>query len=539
MAGDQIRGGKGSVKPRWLLRTFGFSIPLHAAVFGLLYFGGMRLVESEMIRGYGQESRHSLSTAVDTLHLTMQEMPREEQLRRLTEFLSSHQEQRLHLWSPAAEHLAGDLADHPLGEEDAGDVAAFLSEGEDQRFWLLREDGGPFLRGLIRVETDGRCVPCHDAGETRGVLSMTRSLNQEVGDVRRRLGFWIALGILTWAGLMVVINRMTAQAFERSAARVRADLDAGGSGAGAAAPGVAAQILDPTSSALFESLRRHLEEQERREEDFASRLHHADRLASLGRLAAGLAHEIKNPLAGIQGALEILRDQTAVGPPSGERSVSPPPGEAATGPPPGGPDESTHEVYEQMLAELKRVDGTIRGLLRYARPAPPQRQPTDVPVLLEDTVQLLRPGLARRRITLDLETAPDLPRFPLDAEQIRQVLVNLITNAAEAMEPEGKGGSIRVRAAIFPEGSDLVLAIEDDGPGIAEEDRAKIFQPFFTSKFTGTGLGLAVVDSLVARHGGRLELESAPGVGATFYVILPASEGAAAEGGETDREDGG
>lgn len=499
MAVEENQGLARSVKRRWQLRTFGFSIPLHAAVFALLYFGGIRLLERELVRAYGHESRHALATAIRSLHLTMADQPRDEQLRRLTEYLAAHQELHLQLWSTTGEHLAGDLSAHPLAAQDAGEVGEFLGGPAGQRFWLARSDGGPFVRGLVRLDTDERCVPCHEPGQTRGILSMSRSLSSEIGRARRRLGFWVALGILTWGGLVVVVNRLTAQALERSAARVRADLDAGGSGARARSPSMAAQILDPTSLALFESLRGHLEEQEQREQDFASRLHHADRLASLGQLAAGLAHEIKNPLAGVHGALEILRDET--------------------------PEEATREVHEQMLAELKRVDGTIRSLLRYARPAPPRRSPTDVPALLEDTVQLLRPGLARRKIQLDLETAPGLPSFPLDGEQIRQALVNLISNAAEAIEhdPGAKGGHVVVRAAIFPEGSDLLLAVEDDGPGIPAADLAKIFQPFFTSKFTGTGLGLAVVDSLVARHGGRIELESTPGEGTTFFVILPAA----------------
>ncbi len=510
MTTAETRDAGGSVKPRWLWRTLGFSIPLHAAVFALAYFGGMHLVESEMIRGLGRESQRSLSTAVESLHLTMRDESREELLRRLSEFLAAHQDQHLHLWSAGGEHLAGDLADHPLAEQDAVDVAEFTRQDRGEFFWLARAPaGGPYLRGMVRLDTDARCLPCHEPGQTRGVLSMTRSLSSEIGEARRRLSWWVGLGIVSWVVLMVVVTRLTAQTFERSAARVRADLDAGVDGAAARTPSMAAQILDPTSLALFESLRRHLKAQQRREEDVASRLQHADRLASLGRLAAGLAHEIKNPLAGVQGALEILRDEA--------------------------PGDPNREVYEQMLDELKRVDGTIRALLRYARPSPPRRSSTDVASLLEETVQLLRPDLARRGIGLDLETPPDLPRFPLDAEQIRQVLVNLITNAAEAIEqsPGGPHGRIVVRAAVFPEDGDLVLAVEDDGPGIGEDDRRKIFQPFFTSKFAGTGLGLAVVDSLVARHGGRVELESEPGKGSTFFVILPAAGESSAAPPET------
>ncbi len=184
-----------------------------------------------------------------------------------------------------------------------------------------------------------------------------------------------------------------------------------------------------------------------------------------------------------------------------------------------------------MLAELGRVDGTIRTLLRFARPAPSHRRPTDISSLLEDTVKLLRSGLARRGVALEVRTAPDLGSFPLDAEQIRQVLVNLVNNAVEAIEqgPGAGGGKVALRATRFPQDGSLLLAVDDDGPGIPKEDREQIFQPFFTSKFTGTGLGLAVADSLVNRHSGRIELESTTGEGSTFFVILPLPEAGAAD----------
>jgi signal transduction histidine kinase len=101
---------------------------------------------------------------------------------------------------------------------------------------------------------------------------------------------------------------------------------------------------------------------------------------------------------------------------------------------------------------------------------------------------------------------------------MRQVLLNLVNNAADAMDG---GGRITLRAGSFPNRQDLILAVQDDGPGIAEENQAKIFEPFFTTKFTGTGLGLAIARSLVEQHGGSLELETTPGDGTTFFIFLP------------------
>lgn len=494
-----------SVKPRWIWRALGLSIPLHLAVFSLLYFGGLYLLQDEIVRARSRDSHFLLSTAVNNLHLVMAGGSPEEVRQRLAELAASHRPLSLRLWSAGGEPIAPGPGSDPSAASEASEVGAFLSTLEDERFWLEERGNGPTLRGMVRIRTDQRCQPCHDPGQTRGVASLTRDLSPEIGDLRWRLLLYVVVGAVVWGVLAAVLNRMTALTFKRSAARVRADIDAAGDGSAAAPPPASTRILDPMSTALFESLRRSLEDQRKREEDFASRLQHTDRLASLGRLAAGLAHEIKNPLAGIQGALEILRDESKD----------------------GAGDVSTLEVYDQMLAELGRVDSTIRALLRFARPAPTQRRETDVPELLEDVVRFLGPGLVRRGVELKLETAPDVGSFPLDAEQIRQVLVNLVTNAAEAIEqePGAGGGEVVLRATRFPEDGSLLLAVADSGPGIPQADQERIFQPFFTSKFSGTGLGLAVADSLARRHGGRIELESAAGGGSVFFVILPEPQG--------------
>ncbi len=505
-----------SVKPRWIWRTLGLSIPLHLAVFGMLYFGGMYLLEREMIRAHERDAQLLLLAAVNNLHLIMQNDSRDEARQQSAELAAAHRQLRLHLWTAAGEHISGGDSDLPAPRE-ASHVEAFLGAPESERFWLDRSgDGGPYLRGMVRLRTDERCQPCHEPGETRGVASMTQDLSPEIREQRSRLLLYVGVAAIAWGLLAAALNRMTARAFKRSAATVQAHLDAP-AGVSSPSPGAAAQILDPMSTALFDSLRRSLDEHRQREEAFASRLQHTDRLASLGQLAAGLAHEIKNPLAGIQGALEILRDE------AGDQA-----GDEAG-------DEPSLEVYDQMLAELRRVDGTIRSLLRFARPAPTHRRAVDVPGLLEDTVRLLRPGLARRGVELELETAPGVDGFPLDADQIRQVLVNLVNNAAEAIEQEpGAGGTVALRATRFPADGSLLLAVADDGPGIPEDEQERIFEPFFTSKFTGTGLGLAVADNLVTRHGGRIELESAPGKGSTFFVILPLPQG----GKDSDGEEG-
>jgi signal transduction histidine kinase len=268
-----------------------------------------------------------------------------------------------------------------------------------------------------------------------------------------------------------------------------------GKGGGSAESGVGKLLLDPVSGNLYESLREVLERQQRRDVEVTSRLHHTQRLASLGQLAAGLAHEIKNPLAGIRGVLELLRDEEA--------------------------DDERVRLYREMVEELDRVNGTIHSLLGFARPSPPKRVPTDMADLIDGTAKLLRPGLSKNKIRLVTTVTPETMSFALDPDQIRQVIVNLVNNAAEAIE---KDGTIAIRATPFPDGSGLILAVADDGPGISEEAQEEIFEPFYSTKFSGTGLGLAVARSLVSKHDGEIQVESRLGEGSTFFVLLPQPE---------------
>ena len=131
----------------------------------------------------------------------------------------------------------------------------------------------------------------------------------------------------------------------------------------------------------------------------------------------------------------------------------------------------------------------------------------------------MRPGLSRKNVELAASVADGLPQIRIDASKIRQVLVNLVQNAAEAIGDGG--GLVALRASAAPDGKGVVLVVEDDGPGIAREDLDRLFEPFFTTKFTGTGLGLTISKGLIEQHGGRLHADSAAERGATFYILLP------------------
>jgi two-component system sensor histidine kinase PilS (NtrC family) len=218
------------------------------------------------------------------------------------------------------------------------------------------------------------------------------------------------------------------------------------------------------------------------------------RLADLGTVAAGLAHELRNPLASISGCVELL---------GAAKGLSP----------------EDQRVMGIVLRETARLDQLLTRFLEFTRPAPPQRRPADLAAILGETLDVFQadPAAAGLHVERALESAP----VTCDPDQLRQVAWNLVANAGQACRGAGRPGTVRVACAPAP-GGGATLSVEDDGPGIPPAELSRIFTPFFTTKAGGTGLGLAVVQRIADAHGGAVEVDSAPGQGARFTVRLPA-----------------
>jgi len=468
-----------------LSRTLLVLVPLHLIAFGILYLGLVWLVQREIIAVHGGTARIFAREMVDDLHPVMETSEPTRIRQGLSEFSELHDLLRLQLFDARGRPIAG-------GDTPENTIVTFLGHGQPASFDLIAANDGWAMRGLVSIVSGPQCDRCHMPGQVLGAASMTYDVSVQVSAAHGRIRRGIAVLGLAWAMLVGLSGLASRRLVTRSVERLRAEV---GRASGATATDLSPPsklLFDPLSAELYTTLLETLQRQRRREEQVVSRLHHTDRLASLGQVAAGLAHEIKNPIAGLHGALEILRDETG--------------------------DEHQRELFEQMLSETRRVNETIQSLLRLARPARPRPRPTEVATLLRETVRLLEPGYRKRGVHISCATAPDLKPFQLDTGQMRQVLVNLVTNAAEAMTD---GGTVQLRAAAWPEGDGLILSVEDDGPGIDAEIQRQIFEPFFTTKHTGTGLGLAVARTLVAQHGGSIEVSSTPGAGTTFLVLVP------------------
>jgi signal transduction histidine kinase len=225
----------------------------------------------------------------------------------------------------------------------------------------------------------------------------------------------------------------------------------------------------------------------------------AERLAALGQLSAGLAHEIRNPLGVIKGSAEILKEKLT------------------------GANELARELAGYIYTEVNRLSSLVGRFLDFARPSQLNVRAEELPELLERCLKAVAQQSQNATIKVVKEYAEPLPRALVDADVCEQVFTNLISNAFEAMSDDGQL-TIRIHTAqkYSEPAAELAVEIADTGPGVPEEMKEQIFNPFYTTKKSGVGLGLAIVSKIVDAHGGAVKLVSAPGQGACFRVTLPA-----------------
>ena len=220
------------------------------------------------------------------------------------------------------------------------------------------------------------------------------------------------------------------------------------------------------------------------------------KLSAMGQLIAGVAHELNNPLASVIGFADFLGEMRDV-------------------------PANLREPLGVIREEAERASTIVRNLLSFARKQDRQRRPTALAPVIETTMSLLRNPLMAQRVEARVEIEPGLPPVTIDANQIQQVFVNLVNNAAQAIASAGRPGTITIRARRFLD--EVMIDVADDGPGMTEEIAAQVFDPFFTTKSEneGTGLGISISQGIVKEHGGRITLDTEAGRGATFTVHLP------------------
>jgi two-component system NtrC family sensor kinase len=243
------------------------------------------------------------------------------------------------------------------------------------------------------------------------------------------------------------------------------------------------------------TLERKVEERTEELRDIQFHLIQSEKLASIGKLAAGIAHEINNPLGAVLLYSHLILEDTPEGQPH-------------------------HENLKKIVKETTRCKDIVTGLLDFARPKEPQRQPADIHDLLDRCLAFTEQQALFQNIRVEKVYAPSLPRIVADASQLQQVFMNIIFNAAEAMDGTG---TLTLRTSYDSARDEVAVVIADTGHGIKEEDKKRLFEPFFTTKDVGkgTGLGLAISYGIIQKHHGTIEVQSEAGRGATFTIRLP------------------
>ncbi len=251
---------------------------------------------------------------------------------------------------------------------------------------------------------------------------------------------------------------------------------------------------------LYRELAERLAETNRRLEQAQAEARRSERLAALGQLSAGLAHEIRNPLGVIKGSAEMLTQKLQAS------------------------DELARELAGYISTEVNRLSALVTEFLDFARPLHAQPHPAHLTALLDRVLQIVAgrfAGKPGQLVRVERHYASELPLVPLDESLCEQAFLNLVQNAYEAMEDRGGTLQVDVQLARKDDRDGVEIRLADTGPGVPEELREEIFNPFVTTKKTGVGLGLSIVSKIVDGHGGSIQVENSPSGGAVFTLFFP------------------
>lgn len=394
-----------------------------------------------------------------------------------------------------AEHLRGavqsldtNLLRYRLGR-DPGDWRDFDTESAELRDWLGQQLSSPRtaretgLLHAIETELAGYLDDARLFGAAAGSAPAGDALVAQLASLDQHSNRLLALGYDLAAAHNQTLDTVLARAdraiagIERSTYLALGLLLAGGAGTGWL---VYRDSIAPLQAQLRES-RQRLERQEK--------------LASLGVLSAGIAHEIRNPLTAVKARLFTLAKAVPR-------------------------DTAAAEDVAVINSEVDRLERIVRDFLRFARPPEPVFTALDPVAELRRVRDLVAPQYAATGVRFELDESP-APAVRADAEQLQQALLNLVQNAAEAMP---QGGTVGLAAtAVAGRRPAVQLRVSDTGPGIAPEAQARLFDPFFTTKTAGTGLGLSLTARIVEKHGGAIRFETVAGRGTAFILVLPAA----------------
>jgi hypothetical protein len=344
------------------------------------------------------------------------------------------------------------------------------------------ENGQRLAVAMRPVPNNLSCQKCHDTGQSfNGAIVTERSMlpaEASIASNRNLLILYgvvifVLVGIVLWLLIVRLVSQPVSELLKQMRRVERGDFSA------------RAEALRPDEigelTRDFNAMVRSLDAAKRElHMSHEQQMQQASKLASIGELASGIAHEIRNPLAGIGAAVEVLGDNG--------------------------------EITVEIRRQIKRLNTMLCSLLDFARQREPEVAPCDVAGIIRPMLALVRPDAQKYHIEIVEDLPADLPAIQTDAGQAQQALLNVLLNGIQAM-PEG--GMLTVRASV---NGNVAIQVQDTGAGISEENLQRIFSPFFTTKHRGTGLGLAITRNIMEKHHGRISVHSEVGRGTTFTL---------------------
>jgi signal transduction histidine kinase len=401
-----------------------------------------------------------------------------------------------------------------LSSRNLEDEPSFIIEDKDEK-------GEMILRNFRPILNRPECFHCHvPSQKVNGVLEVDVSLaemKEHVGRLKKTMVIWaIAITFSLALALSALLSKLVTNPITdlmNTMAKAEEGLD------------VRAKVTSEDElgrlAHSFNSMIIKLNKAKKKVEKLHyEQMKKADRLATVGEMAAGIAHEIKNPLAGIAGVIQILgRDLPA--------------------------DDSRQTIIKEVLDQIDRLDKAVKNLLSFSRPPMPNLTQVDINALLEKITAFLTPQFGKNGVLLRKEYSENMQRISGDPELLQQVFLNIILNGVQAMQDGGEL-TIKTETGMTPDYvlhrmghaedrddmSDhpearheaVAVSITDTGKGINVENLDKIFNPFFTTRQQGTGLGLSITQKIIEQHGGGISVDSSPGNGTTFTIYLPAAK---------------
>jgi signal transduction histidine kinase len=377
---------------------------------------------------------------------------------------------------------------------------------------LLKNDASVVLPGFeAPAQTAGRSatVSEYDTGADSYFVANTHSMLAPVGLIvtaprsatyltARTLLVQLVFTGIALVAIVVIIAMVIARRLSGPIEHLSRAVDA--VGAGNFDVSVKTNSRDEVAqlAASFNTMAVNLRERDTRLREASAQLLHSEKMAAIGQLSAGLAHEVKNPLAGILGYAQLTR-----------RSLENP--------------EVIARNLDVIERETRRCTDIISNLMRFARQESVERVATDINVAVSRAIALVDHQLGLHKVRIETDLQSGMALVSCDTNQLQQVVMNLLINAQQVMEPAG--GTVRVRT--FMNETDAIIEVDDTGPGVPLDVRARIFDPFFTTKQAGkgTGLGLSVSYGIIREHGGSIRVNDAPGGGARFTISLPRDTG--------------